>query len=78
MRRVGSHHGCVWHYVNNAWLVLLACAAMMSTLNMKEGRLALLKSLHTGRGKQRHLWRLTALAAPSVTSGNLSAVFKFI
>lgn len=35
-RRLCCDHECVWHYVNSAYPVLIASAARMSILNVKE------------------------------------------
>lgn len=35
-RRLCCDHECVWHYVNSAYLVLIASAARMSILKLKE------------------------------------------
>ena len=60
-RRLCCDHESVWHYVNSAYPVLIASAAIMSILKVKE-------TIYCFQSLPRPPWRRPALAVGSIAS----------
>lgn len=60
-RRLCCDHECVWHYVNSAYPVLIASAAIMSILKVKE-------TIYCFQSLPGPPWRRPALAVGSIAS----------